>query len=113
MAPALAPASEPVIAEVEAVGRPRGGNKLQDRERNAAGVYLLEYEADGFLRGFLFQLDDGQRVVAERLENLLAELHEPREFIAVRLDERVLPLARVENLVARKVKRLDLLVTRA
>jgi hypothetical protein len=41
------------------------------------------------------------------------ELHEPGELLAVRLDERVLPLARVEDLVAREVERLDLLLARA
>jgi hypothetical protein len=77
VAPALARAAEPVLAEVEAVGRPRGGDQLEHGERHAARVHLLEDEAHRLLRGLLLEADHRERVVSEGLDHLPAELHEP------------------------------------
>lgn len=48
----------PVITQIEAVSRVGRRDQLENVEWDAAGVYLLEDQANGFfLRGGLTQLD--------------------------------------------------------
>ena len=47
----------PVAAEVEAVGSENGGHQLEDGQRHAAGVDLLENLADGLFGSIPQKLD--------------------------------------------------------
>src|SRR6185436_8893948 len=81
VAPALAPSAEPVISQVESVGSPRCRDELEDRERHAPRVHLLEDDADGLLRRLPLQADDWERVASERLDAMRSKLHESRELL--------------------------------
>src|SRR5262249_6143195 len=78
--------AEPLLAQVHP-GCPVSGvgrcQKLEDGERNAACIHLLEDQADGFLLVVLFQFDDGNVVVAELGEEILAKFHESLELVRV------------------------------
>lgn len=69
------PASVPVVTEVEVVCGVGRGQQLEDRQRHTAGVDLLEDLAHSFLRRRARQLDRGDLVVIERLDDRGVELH--------------------------------------
>ena len=70
----------PVLSQVELVRREGGGHQLEDGQRHAAGVHLLEDLADGLLARVPRQLDRGHSVLVEALEDIGLELVEGVEL---------------------------------
>lgn len=103
---------EPVFTQIETVRCPGRGNELEHRQGNTARVDLLEDEAHRFLRSLLLKHNHRQHVVAERVEDSFPKLEEARKLVAVVRHKRVLPGARVEDLIAWEVERGDLALSR-
>jgi hypothetical protein len=108
-------ASIPIVAQAEVFRSVCCGQQLEGVEDYAAGVHFLEYVANGFLLDGLFQLDHGDLVGLETLQNLGLKAHEEFGFRRIEfpiLEIPVLPVECVEQLLARKMQLFEFLLAR-
>src|SRR5690625_1621119 len=68
--------AEPVLSQVEAVGRVDSRNEIESIQLFAADVYLLEDRADSLATVLLAEPDDRHLIVSNIIEDRLAELIE-------------------------------------
>ncbi len=99
-------AAKPVVAEVVTIGRIGGSDQLKHRQRHAAGVDLLEYQADRLLAGLLLQYDQRDLVLVVRVEHLFLEVEELRHCCGVVLVQVLEPVHGLQDLRTGKVQLL-------
>lgn len=80
----------PVLAQREIMHGKHRCHELEDRQRNAARVDILEHLADRFLRRVLLQRDDRHRIFHRRHDELRAELRELRDNLRLELVIRII-----------------------
>ena len=99
----------PVLSQLEALAGEHGRDQLERIERLATGVYLLEDEADGFVRGGFVERNNRDLVFFENLQDTILE---GPELIALcliafpKIPESFLPLIPIEDLIDRKSQML-------
>lgn len=66
----------PVLSKLEVIHCKDGSDEFEDSQRDASGIDVLKYLADGLLRRRLVETDDRHLVLLSRIDNLCKQFCE-------------------------------------